>query len=98
MKGKKLIGGLFDDFLKEDGIYKEVQVTAIKRVLDHILDVVPGEKGDELSNQWTLVSPNEQLLLALAKKLKKAVSDTRQSFREAMGEVDKTLASQKKRP
>ena len=37
----------------------------------------------------------EQLLLALAKKLKKAVSDTRKSFREAMVEVDKTLATQK---
>jgi antitoxin HicB len=33
MKGKKHIGGLFDDFLKEEGIYEEVQATAIKRVL-----------------------------------------------------------------
>lgn len=33
MKGKKYIGGLFDDFLKEEGIYEEVQATAIKRVL-----------------------------------------------------------------
>lgn len=38
---------------------------------------------------------NEQMLLALAKKLKKAVSDTRKSLREAMVEVDKTLAAQK---
>ena len=34
-------------------------------------------------------------ILALAKKLKKAVLDTRKSFREAMVEVDKTLAAQK---
>jgi hypothetical protein len=27
------IGSLFDDFLKEDGIYDEVQTVAIKRVL-----------------------------------------------------------------
>lgn len=33
MKGKKHIGGSFDDFLKEEGIYEEVQATAIKRVL-----------------------------------------------------------------
>ena len=33
MKGKKHIGSLFDDFLKEEGIYEEVQSTAIKRVL-----------------------------------------------------------------
>ncbi len=26
-------GGLFDDFLKEEGIYDDVQTTAIKRVL-----------------------------------------------------------------
>lgn len=28
------IGQLFDDFLREEGIYEEVQVTATKRVLD----------------------------------------------------------------
>jgi predicted XRE-type DNA-binding protein len=27
------IGGLFDDFLKEEGIHEEVQTTAIKRVI-----------------------------------------------------------------
>ena len=38
MKGKKHIGGLFDDFLKEEGIYEEVQATAIKRVLEWQLE------------------------------------------------------------
>lgn len=33
MKGKKHIGGLFDEVLKEEGIYEDVQATAIKRVL-----------------------------------------------------------------
>ena len=40
MKGKKHIGGLLDDFLKEDGIYEEVQTTAIKRVLAWQLEQV----------------------------------------------------------
>ena len=30
---KKLVGSDFDDFLKEEGIYEEVQAVAIKRVI-----------------------------------------------------------------
>lgn len=44
MKGKKHIGGVFDDFLKEDGIYEEVQATAIKRVLAWQLEQVMKEQ------------------------------------------------------
>ena len=44
MKGKKHIGGLLDDFLKEDGIYEEVQTTAIKRVLAWQLEQVMKER------------------------------------------------------
>ncbi len=32
-KAKSHVGGLFDDFLKEEGIYDDVQTTATKRVL-----------------------------------------------------------------
>lgn len=32
-KANPHVGSLFDDFLKEEGIYDEVQTTAIKRVL-----------------------------------------------------------------
>lgn len=32
-KVQRHVGGLFDDFLKEEGIYDDVQTTAIKRVL-----------------------------------------------------------------
>jgi antitoxin HicB len=34
------IGSSFDDFLKEDGIYEDVQTTAIKRVLASQLEQV----------------------------------------------------------
>lgn len=44
MKGKKPIGGLLDDFLKEEGIYEEVQATAIKRVLAWQLEQVMKEQ------------------------------------------------------
>jgi antitoxin HicB len=30
---KKYIGGKFDDFLKEENLYEEVQVAAVKRVV-----------------------------------------------------------------
>ena len=45
MKDKKHIGGLFDDFLKEDGIYEEVQTTAIKRVLAWQLEQIMKEQN-----------------------------------------------------
>jgi len=32
---KKHIGSNFDDFLKEEGIYEQVQAVAIKRVIAH---------------------------------------------------------------
>jgi antitoxin HicB len=32
---KKHIGSNFDDFLKEDGLYEQVQAVAIKRVIAH---------------------------------------------------------------
>ncbi|HRQ23033.1 MAG TPA: hypothetical protein PLF42_06340 [Anaerolineales bacterium] len=32
---KKHIGSDFDDFLKEEGIYEQVQAVAIKRVIAH---------------------------------------------------------------
>ena len=45
MKDKKHIGSLFDDFLKEDGIYEEVQTTAIKRVLAWQLEQIMKEQN-----------------------------------------------------
>ncbi len=44
MKRKKHIGGLLDDFLKEEGIHEEVQATAIKRVLAWQLEQVMKEQ------------------------------------------------------
>jgi len=44
MKGKKHIGGLFDEVLKEEGIYEEVQTAAIKRVLAWELEKTMQEK------------------------------------------------------
>lgn len=34
---KGRIGGLFDDFLKEEGIYEQVQAGALKKVVSHQL-------------------------------------------------------------
>ena len=44
-KQKGRIGPLFDDFLKEDGIYEEVTARAIKRVLARQLDALMEDQG-----------------------------------------------------
>jgi antitoxin HicB len=46
MKKKKgRIGGSFDDFLKEEGIYEEVTARAIKRVIAHQLGALMQKQG-----------------------------------------------------
>jgi len=44
MKKKGRVGSSFDDFLKEDGIYKEVTARAIKGVIARQLDALMREK------------------------------------------------------
>jgi hypothetical protein len=39
------IGGSFDDFLKEEGLYEDVQTTAIKRVVALKLEQAMKEQG-----------------------------------------------------
>jgi DNA-binding Xre family transcriptional regulator len=43
-KRKGRVGGSFDDFLKEDGIYEEVSARAIKRVIARQLDALMREQ------------------------------------------------------
>ncbi len=43
MKKKGRIGGSFDAFLKEEGLYEEVTARAIKRVIARQLDAVMRE-------------------------------------------------------
>jgi antitoxin HicB len=45
MKKKGRIGSSFDDFLREEGIYKEVTARAIKRVIARQLGVLMQEQG-----------------------------------------------------
>lgn len=45
MKKKGRIGSSFDDFLKEEGVYEEVTVGAIKRVLARQLDTLMEQQG-----------------------------------------------------
>jgi hypothetical protein len=45
MKKKGRVGSLFDDFLKEEGIYEEVSGRAIKRVLARQLYTVMHDQG-----------------------------------------------------
>ena len=40
MKKKRRIGGSFDAFLKEEGLYEEVTARAIKRVIARQLDAI----------------------------------------------------------
>ena len=40
MKKKGRIGGSFDDFLKQEGVYEEVTARAIKRVIARQLDAL----------------------------------------------------------
>jgi DNA-binding Xre family transcriptional regulator len=50
MKKKGRIGSSLDDFLKEDGIYKEVTARAIKRVIARQLDALMQDQGLTKSN------------------------------------------------
>jgi antitoxin HicB len=45
MKKKGRIGSSFDDFLKKEGIYKDVTAQAIKRVIARQLDALMEEEG-----------------------------------------------------
>jgi len=45
MKKKGRIGSSFDNFLKEEGIYNEVTVRAIKRVIARQLDALMQDEG-----------------------------------------------------
>jgi hypothetical protein len=45
MKKKGRIGSSFDEFLKEKGIYEEVTVRAIKRVIARQLDALMQDQG-----------------------------------------------------
>ena len=45
MVNDKHIGQSFDDFLREEGIYEEVQLNALKKALAHQLKSMMDEKG-----------------------------------------------------
>jgi DNA-binding Xre family transcriptional regulator len=45
MKNKGRIGSSFDDFLKQEGIYEEVTVRAVKRVIVRQLDAFMEDQG-----------------------------------------------------
>jgi antitoxin HicB len=45
MVSKKHIGQSFDDFLKEEGIYEEVQLNALKKTLAHQIKSMMHEQG-----------------------------------------------------
>ena len=45
MKKNKHIGSDFDDFLKEEGIFEEIKVTALKRIIAYLLQKEMLDKG-----------------------------------------------------
>ncbi len=83
MKNNKHIGSNFDDFLKEEGILEEIEVTALKSILAYLLQkemdkkaISPNEMakklGTSLSGLARLLDPNNQSVTLLT--LNKAAS------------------------